>query len=142
MKRLGRQSNNQRHAFTLIEILVVVVLIGVLVALVVPQLFGKKGKAQRAVAAQKLKAIESSISMFQLSYDRFPTSLDELVNRPTDIEEDKWESPTLKAKELKDPWGNDYVYVFPGTHGTFDLYSYAADGQEGGEGDAEDVVNW
>ncbi|QQE11151.1 type II secretion system major pseudopilin GspG [Planctomycetota bacterium] len=131
-----------RGGFTLIEILVVVVLIGVLMALVAPKFIGRIGQAKSAVAAQKIVSIESAISTFNLDYERYPENLRELIEKPADIEDAKWMPPSLKEKDLLDPWGNEIEYVFPGNHGYFDLISYGADSQEGGEGDNADITNW
>ena len=133
---------NARHGFTLIEVLVVVIIIGVLAAMIVPQFFGRVGQAKQSVAKQKLASIEQAVEMFKYDYGRFPRDLTELVQRPSDIEPDKWNAPSLKEKDLTDPWGNEFVYEYPGEHGVFDLYSHGADGQRGGENENADVTNW
>ena len=134
--------NRKQSGFTLIEILVVVVMIGVLAGLVVPKLFSKIGKAKSGVAIQKIAAIDSAISYFRIEYERYPQSLDELVEQPSDIPSEKWSEPTIKARDLKDPWGNDFIYVYPGNNGAYDLMSYGADGQAGGEKENADITNW
>lgn len=122
--------------------MVVVIIIGVLAALIVPTILGRTGKARTAVATSKLAAIENAINLFATEYERLPNSLDELVARPEDIPEEKWSPPTLKPSDLEDPWGRRYEYRVPGEHWNFDLYSLGRDGQEGGEGEDADVVNW
>ena len=131
-----------RSAFTIVEILVVVVIIAVLATMIVPKFFGKVGTTRQSVAIANLKIIESVIDTFCLDYERFPESLDELIERPADIPEEKWDYPSIKAKELLDPWGRRFVYTQPGEHGPYDLYSLGKDGQVGGEKEDADVVNW
>ena len=133
-----------RRGFTMVEILVVVVIIGVLAALIVPRFFGRIGKARQSVAAQQISEIEKVVHTFRLDYERYPESLDELVERPGDVPEEKWEPPALKRKNLIDPWGRPYLYKYPGDHSDtyFDLCTLGKDGQEGGEGEDADVVNW
>lgn len=135
-------SHPSARAFTLIEIMVVVIVIGVLATLIIPTLFGRAGKAKVAVAKQKITAIETAIQLFEQDYSRFPEALQELVQPPADVPADQLSPPTLKAKDLKDPWGNDFVYRFPGNNFTYDLISLGADGAEGGEGEAADVTNY
>jgi general secretion pathway protein G len=125
----------------MVEILVVVIIIAVLAALIAPKFFGEVGKAKSAVAQQKLATIEQAVEKFYYEHGRFPASLDELVTRPSDIAEDKW-SPMVKTKDLNDPWGKPFAYRYPGEHFKFDLYSFGADGQEGGTADDADVHNW
>ncbi len=138
-KKTRRRS---RRGFTIVEILVVVVIIGVLATLIVPSFIGRMGEARRAVAAAKLPNIETAIALFRQDYDRWPVNLDEIVNRPADIDEAKWNRPTIRAKDLLDPWGRQFLYREPGEHGVFDLYSLGKDGQQGGEKDNADVTNW
>lgn len=143
MKIEDRKPNRRvARAFTLVEVLVVVIIIGVLAAMIVPQFFGRVGQAKASVAKQKIATIESAIQVFQNDYGRLPRSLEELVSRPSDIPQEKWNAPTLKAKDLVDPWDRPFVYQAPGDHGVFDLYSPGADGQGGGDGENADITNW
>ena len=137
-----KNHRRNRRGFTIVEILVVVVIIGVLATLIVPSFIGRMGEARRAVAAAKLPNIETAIALFRQDYDRWPVNLDEIVNRPADIDEAKWNQPTLRAKDLLDPWNRQFLYREPGEHGAFDLYSLGKDGQQGGEKDNADVTNW
>lgn len=122
--------------------MVVVIVIGVLAALVIPNFLGRAGKAKVAVAQQKISNIETAINLFYQDYSRFPESLEELITKPGDITDEQWVPPSLKAKHLKDPWGQPFEYRYPGDHGAYDLYSTGADGQDGGEGENADITNW
>jgi general secretion pathway protein G len=137
MKHLHRTGG-----FTMVEIIVVIIIIGVLVTLIVPSFISRTGQAQQAVAKQKLASIEQTVQLFYYDYGRFPRSLDELVQRPADIDAAKWDPPSLKAKDLDDPWGRRFGYRVPGQYGPVDLYCLGADGQEGGEHDDADIHNW
>lgn len=141
-ERTPMSRSARRRGFTLIEIIVVVVVIGVLATLIIPNLLSRVGSAKQSVAKQKLASIEQAIQIFNYDYGRLPQTLDELVTRPGDIDADAWTEPTIKAKDLEDPWGNPWIYRYPGQHGVFDLLSHGADGQPGGTGEDADVVNW
>ena len=136
-KRVAR-----RAAFTLVELMVVAIILGVLAALIVPQFLGKVGTARLAVAKSKIAVIESAIGLFATDYDRFPDNLDEMIVRPDDIDEELWTPPALKAKDLKDPWGREFLYKLPGDNGPYDLVCLGADGKLGGEKDDADINNW
>ena len=131
-----------RSGFTIVEILVVVVIIGLLAMMIIPKFLGHLITAKQNVAKTNLVIIEETIDMFRYQYDRFPQNLNELLERPADIPEEKWTYPSLKAKHLNDPWGQEYIYKQPGDHGIYDLYSLGADGQEGGENENADICNW
>jgi general secretion pathway protein G len=134
------------RGFTLIEIMVVVVIIGLLAAVILPNVFGNVAKAQKTKAKSDIQAIEAGLTMFKLDNFKFPSTdlgLQALVQRPNDPTIRNWrENGYLKRISL-DPWGNPYQYVYPGTHGQeYDLYSFGADNQEGGEGENADIGNW
>ena len=129
-----------RSGFTLVEIMVVVIIIGVLAALIVPSLFSRTGKAKVSVAKQQVATLDSAVQMFQQDYGRFPESLQELVNPPADVEGAA--PPQVKPKDVIDPWGNEFVYRYPGDNWAFNIISLGADGQEGGEGEAADISNY
>lgn len=133
----------RQNGFTLIEIMVVVVILGILAALVVPNILGNVDEARATAAQQDIRAIESALDMFRLDNFRYPTTeegLEALVTRPVDPNIKKWK-PYLK-KLPNDPWGNPYQYLSPGTQGEIDIYSFGADGQPGGDGVNADVGNW
>ena len=138
---MTKQPKRVRRGFTMIEIIVVVIIIAVLAALIGPRFFGEVGKAKSAVAQQKLKVIEQAVEKFYYEHNRFPSSLNELVVKPSDVADAEW-NPMLKPKDLTDPWGRPFGYQFPGSHDKFDLYSLGADGADGGTGEDADVHNW
>ncbi len=131
-----------RRAFTIVEVLVVVVIIGVLATLIMPRFFGRVGTAKQGVAKQKLEVISQAVNLFRTDYGRFPNTLDELTQRPSDIDAEAWHEPTVRAKDLLDPWGRPFRYHCPGTHDQYDVFSLGADDAEGGSGENADVVSW
>ena len=129
--------------FTLLELLVVMVIIGLLAAYVGPKYFSQVGKAQVKTAHAQIDALEKALDQYRLDTGRYPgmeQGMAALVTRP--VSESKWDGPYLKKALPADPWGNPYVYKIPGDHGDFDLLSYGTDGQPGGTGDSADVTNW
>jgi general secretion pathway protein G len=132
--------------FTLIEIMVVVIIIGLLAAVVVPQFLGRVDDARIAKAKQDIQAIETALTMFKLDNFVYPSAemgLQALVTKPTDSTIKNWRSGGYLKRLNKDPWGNDYQYQVPGSHGgDYDLYSFGADGQVGGTGVNADIGNW
>ena len=136
----------RRRGFTLVELLVVVLIIGMLGTLLVPRRFKGLGKTKAQIAQTKMVIIEDSLARFQLDCGRLPDEaeggLEALLVAPPELEE-KWNGPYLKRSQLEDPWGNLYIYVSEGeiNPGSFDLISFGADGQEGGEGENADLYN-
>jgi general secretion pathway protein G len=132
-------------AFTLIEFIVVMTIIGILAALIVPRIIGRVGGAKQAVAKQKIAVLESKILEFQVDCGRLPTAqegLRALVQKPSDVT-DKWKGPYVKEKDILDPWGVEFKYDNPPRHNSdFDIYTCGADGQEGGEEENVDIGNW
>lgn len=131
------------QGFTLLELLVVMVIIGLLAGFVGPRYFAQIGKSEIKVARAQIDALEKSLDQFRLDTGHYPTmeeGLEALVTRPAS--EAKWDGPYLKKNVPQDPWGNPYVYRIPGEHSEYDLLSYGKDGQPGGEAEAADVTNW
>ena len=140
------RTRSGQRGFTLIEIMVVVIIIGLLAAVVVPQFFGHVDDARIAKAKQDVQAIETALTMFKLDNFRYPSTeqgLKALVEKPGDETIRNWRAGGYLKRIAKDPWGNDYQYANPGTHGgEFDLYSMGADAQPGGENVNADIGNW
>jgi general secretion pathway protein G len=131
---MNRKRNFRRasEGFTLIEILLVVVIIGILAAVAVPKLTGRKNQADRAAAQASIESISTALKLYELDNGDFPGTLQGLVANPG---AKNWRGPYLEKGVPKDPWGNDYIYQKPGTHnpGGFDLTSYGSDGTASGD---------
>jgi general secretion pathway protein G len=148
MEREGKGTRRlrDRSGFTLIEIMVVIVILGLLAALVVPKLIGRTEEAKKIQARVQIKNIEQALGLFKLDNGFFPTTdqgIEALVKIP-----DAGRIPKNYRKDgymdrlPKDPWRNPYVYVSPGSHGDYDISSYGADGTAGGEGEDADINSW
>jgi len=127
----------------LIELLVVMVIIALFATIVGTRVGRNVDKARQVTAKSQISEYETALEQFKLEVGRYPTNeegLQALRTRPANAA--NWDGPYLKKDVPSDPWGRSYVYRFPGTHGDFDLVSLGADGQEGGEGDNTDIVNW
>ncbi|EAS40805.1 type II secretion system protein GspG [Photobacterium profundum] len=136
----------KQRGFTLLEVMVVIVILGVLASLVVPNLLGNKEKADQQKAVTDISALEQSLDMYKLDNSVYPTTdqgLEALVSMPSSSPEPRNYRDGGYIRRLpKDPWGYDYQYVMPGEHGPIDIFSLGADGQEGGEGNNTDIGNW
>ena len=133
----------KQRGFTLFEILVVITILGLLVALVGPRLFGKVSGAMQKAAKAQTELFGTALDTFRLDVGRYPTTdegLKALLEKPSGLE--TWQGPYLRKEIPLDPWKRPYVYKCPGDHGDFDLLSYGLDGTEGGEGDNQDIVSW
>lgn len=140
--------NKDCRGFTLIEVLVVVFILAILAAIVGPKVLGRTDDAKIAEAKLQIKNLETALKLYKLDNGFYPTTeqgLEALVNKPT-IEpmpkKYKDEGYLEKRKVPKDPWGNPFIYVSPGSHGDFDIVSYGADGKQGGEGKDADINSW
>lgn len=130
------------RGFTLLELLVVVVIIGLLAGYVAPKYFSQIGKSEVQVAKAQIDAFEKALDQYRLDLRRYPTTeqgLKALVERPTS--EAQWNGPYLRKAVPLDPWGRPYFYRAPGAKGDFDLMSYGKDGQPGGSGESADIAN-
>lgn len=141
-KRLGKRG------FTLIEIMVVLVILGILAGLIVPRIIGRPDEARRMKAKIQIQSLETALQLYKLDTGDYPTTeqgLQALVEAPATGELARsWrEGGYLEKGQVPlDPWGNEYVYLSPGAAGDFDIISYGADGVAGGEGKNEDINNW
>ena len=128
-------------AFTLIELLAVIAILGLIAAFAVPQVLKWVSGARSDSARIQIEALGGSIDLYRLEVGSFPPTLEALVVKPSG--QDRWDGPYIKKKVIpKDPWGNDYIYRYPGNNGDYDLMSLGADNSEGGEGEQKDIVSW
>ncbi len=141
MKMVGTNSG-----FTLVEIMVVVVILSILAAVVVPKIMDRPDQAREAKVMQDIRVLSSALDLYRLDNYTYPTTdsgLDALVTRPSDLPSGaKWKEGGYVKRLPKDPWGNPYSYLQPGTHGEFDLFSLGADNVAGGTGPNTDIGNW
>ena len=134
---------DKNRGFTLIELLIVMVILGLLAALVAPRMFGKTVSSRQKAAKAQISLFETAIDTYRLDVGRFPTTqqgLDALRTAPSGV--DNWDGPYLPKQVPADPWGNPYVYRYPGEHGDYDIISLGADGAPGGEEANADIVSW
>jgi general secretion pathway protein G len=132
-----------RKGFTLLELLVVMVIIGLLVSYVGPKYFSQVGKSEIKTAKAQIDALEKALDQYRLEMGHYPTTeqgLGALFVQPNN--EPKWQGPYLKKASPPDPWGNSYLYKSPGEHGEIDIISYGSDGKAGGANENADIVNW
>ncbi len=132
-----------RKGFTLIEILIVMIIIGLLASLVAPKLFNKLEESKQKTAKAQIQMIETALDAFRLDVGRYPTTqegLKVLWKNPGNIK--NWDGPYLPKPIKTDPWGHPYIYKCPGEHGPYDLYSLGADGKPGGTGENADITSW
>jgi len=141
-----RRAARQQQGFTLIEIMVVVIILGILAAIVAPNVIGRVGDAQISAAKQDLRGIESALKLYRLDTFDYPRTehggIQALVSRPADPNlTNRWKGPYLDRLP-KDPWGNEYLYLYPGNNAEVDIYTLGRDGRPGGEGEDADIGNW
>jgi general secretion pathway protein G len=142
------KDRRNEHGFTLIEIMVVIIILGILASYVAVKVTGRAEQAQRTQAKVQIETLETALELYKLDNGSYPTTeqgLEALVGPPTvgRLPRNWREGGYLEKSYVpKDPWGNDYIYLSPGLHGDFDLMSYGDDGVQGGEGKDADVYNW
>jgi general secretion pathway protein G len=137
---MGRRSSS---GFTLLELLVVIVIIGLLAGYVAPKYFSQVGRSEVQVARAQIDAFEKALDQYRLDVRRYPSAeqgLTALVKRPAN--EPNWNGPYLKKDVPLDPWGRPYLYRAPGTKGEYDVVSYGRDGRPGGSGEDSDITNY
>lgn len=138
---MNKQVLKRQDGFTLIEVMVVIVILGIMAALVVPNLVGRQDQAQVTAARSDIAAIGNALDLYRLDNNTYPSTeqgLEALIEKPSGFPEPRnWRSPYLRKKLPDDPWGNPYQYL--STDRGFELFSYGADGQEGGEGTSADI---
>ena len=133
------------RGFTLLEIIVVVAIIAILAAYIAPKVAGRVDDARISKAKSDIRVLESSLELYKLDNFVYPSSeqgLESLVNKPSGLELRNWRDGGYIKKLNKDPWGNEYRYLYPGSNGEFDVFSLGADAAVGGEGEAADIGNW
>jgi general secretion pathway protein G len=135
-----RSRTTPQGGFTLVELLLVLVILALIGGLVLPGIIGKAEGAKVKAAASQIDRIAMAVESYYLDTGSTPESLDQLVDEPGDA--DGWNGPYIKRSTLKDPWGREYEYRYPGEHNEFDLLSYGADGQPGGDDNNADISSW
>ena len=140
----NRRLDRRGRGFTLLEILVVLVILGLMASLVGPQVFKQLAGSKTKAAQLQIQELSAALDLYRLELGSYPSSeqgLDALITKPRNA--DNWNGPYLKKSVIrKDPWGFDYQYRSPGQNGDFDLWSLGADNREGGEGENRDVRSW
>lgn len=137
-----------QRGFTLIELMVVIVILGVLAMYIAPKIMGRPDEARQVKARMDIASLETTLKLYKLDNGSYPTTdqgLQALVAKPDSGPSSKnWREGGYleKGKVPKDPWGNDFIYLSPGAHGDFDIISYGADGVSGGDGANQDINNW
>ncbi|MFQ5456104.1 MAG: type II secretion system major pseudopilin GspG [Nitrospirota bacterium] len=143
---MGVSPLKRSDGFTLIEIMVVITILAILAVIVVPKIVGRTDDARKTAAMIQIKNIQASLDMFKMDNAFYPSTeqgLDALVKKPTTGEiPQNWRKNGYLPKVPLDPWKNPYIYLSPGIHGEYDLISYGADREEGGEGKNADIESW
>lgn len=136
----------KHHGFTLIEVMIVVVILGILASIIVPKIMGRPDEARAARAKQDIRAIGAALDLYRLDNFSYPTTeqgLEALITKPSGLPEGaNWKKGGYLDSFPNDPWDTPYAYIYPGAHGDYDLYSLGADGVEGGRDVGADITNW
>lgn len=142
--KIGANNNG----FSLIELMVVIVILGILAGMIMPKLMGRTDDAKMVKAAVDIAALETALKLYKLDNGEYPTTeqgLKALINPPEKEEGiETWKKGGYLEKRTlpKDPWNREFIYLSPGTHGEYDIISYGADGMPGGEGKNKDIKSW
>ena len=142
---MKKQHNKKQSGFTLLELMVVVVILGILASVVAPNLLGSKDTAAQKKATVDIKSLETALDTYKLNHNVYPTTdqgLEALVSEPSNPTPRNYPQDGYIKRLPQDPWRNDYQYLSPGDNGSIDVFTLGADGQEGGEGVNADVGNW
>lgn len=135
-----------QQGFTLIEMMIVIVIMGILASLIVPKIMGRPDEARVIAAKQDIASVMQALKLYKLDNQRYPTTeqgLQALVSKPgSPPVPPNWKSSGYLDKLPLDPWGNPYQYLFPGVHGELDVFSFGVDGAAGGEGNDADIGSW
>ena len=139
-------SYKKNQGFTLIEVMIVVVILGILASIIVPKIMGRPDEARATRTLQDIRAITAALDLYRLDNYSYPTTeqgLEALVTKPANLPQGThWKQGGYLDQMPLDAWGKPYIYLKPGIHGEFDLYSYGSDGIEGGVESASDITNW
>ena len=142
---MGRTRHSRQYGFTLIEIMVVVIILGILAAIVAPNVIGRVDDAQIARVQQDLRGVENALKFYRLDNFAYPTNeqgLQALVTKPNDLNVRNWKAGGYLDRLPKDPWGKEYLYLSPGQNNEIDIYTLGRDGRPGGEGIDADIGSW
>ncbi len=142
MSREKSKKEPRERGFSLIELIVVLVILGLLATVVGPKVMDRLGKGKVEIAKMQVSELSGALDLFRFDVGRYPTSSEGLAALVTNPGVENWSGPYLKKAVPKDPWNREYQYRSPGEHGDFDLYSLGADGAEGGDGENLDVASW
>ena len=135
-----REHRGQEQGFTLVELLLVLGILALIMGMVLPGIIGQGEKAKVKATSSQISRLSMSVETYYLDTGYTPSSLEELVNEPSGVS--GWNGPYIKNSLMKDPWGQPFHYKVPGEHGEFDIVSYGADRQQGGDGKNADITSW